>query len=231
MIEVKKIKKYYELGGETVKALDGIDLKIEQGEMVSIIGPSGSGKSTLMHLIGGLDKPDNGEIIVEGIKLSDKNSKELAKYRNKFIGFVFQTFNLQQHLTALENVELPLIFSGLKKKERTERAIAALEKVDLTDRLMHKPGELSGGQRQRVSIARAIVNNPKVIFADEPTGNLDSKTGDIILQLLKELNEQDNVTIIIVTHDKYVAQSTDRIIQILDGKIHKNNIDKKLIKE
>lgn len=231
MIEVKNLKKYYELGGETVKALDGINLTIKQGEMIAVIGPSGSGKSTLMHLIGGLDKPDSGEIIVDGINLSDKNGKQLAEYRNKFIGFVFQTFNLQTHLTSLENVELPLIFSGLNKKVRREKALKALEKVGLLDRLKHRPGELSGGQRQRVSIARALVNSPKVIFADEPTGNLDSKTGDIILQLLKDLNEKDNVTIIIVTHDNYVAKATGRIIQIHDGKIHENNIDKQLIEE
>lgn len=230
MIEIKNLKKYYKLGGEIVKAVDDISFNIEDGEMLSIIGPSGSGKTTLMHILGGLDAPDDGDVIVDGENLRKFSGKKLAEYRNKKVGFVFQTFNLQPHLTALENVELPLIISGVNQKKRKEMASIALEKVGLKDRMNHKPNELSGGQRQRVSIARALVNSPKIILADEPTGNLDSKTGDMILDLLKSLNKQEGVTIIIVTHDEYVARSCDKIIQIQDGKIKKNG-DSELIKE
>jgi len=230
MIEIKNLKKYYKLGGEIVKAVDDISFNIEDGEMLSIIGPSGSGKTTLMHILGGLDTPGDGDVIVDGENLRSFSGKKLAEYRNKKVGFVFQTFNLQPHLTALENVELPLIISGVNQKKRKEMASIALEKVGLKDRMNHKPNELSGGQRQRVSIARALVNSPKIILADEPTGNLDSKTGDMILDLLKSLNKQEGVTIIIVTHDEYVARSCDKIIQIQDGKIKKNG-DSELIKE
>lgn len=207
------------MGGEVIKALDDISFEISDADMVSIIGPSGSGKSTLMHILGGLDRPNSGEVIVDDQDINKLSQKRLAEYRNRKIGFVFQTFNLQPNLTALENVELPLIFSGMSGRKRRELAKEALVKVGLYDRLKHKPNELSGGQRQRVSIARALVNNPSIIFADEPTGNLDSKTGDIILELLKELNKEEKVTIIIVTHDDYVAKAADRIIEVKDGKI------------
>jgi putative ABC transport system ATP-binding protein len=222
MIKVINLKKHYNLGGEVVRAVDDISLEINDGEMVSIIGPSGSGKSTLMQILGGLDKSDNGKVIVDGQDISKLSSSKLAGYRNKKIGFIFQSFNLQPHLTALENVELPLIFSNYSRSKRKAMAQEALVKVGLADRLNHKPSELSGGQRQRVSIARAIVNKPVIIFADEPTGNLDSKSGEAILKLLKELNNEEKVTIIIVTHDGSIAEATDRIIKMKDGKIISN---------
>lgn len=231
MIEITNLVKHYKLGGELVKAVDDISFVVEDSEMISIIGPSGSGKSTLMHIIGGLDTPQEGSIKVDGMDLASMKKSQLAKYRNKKIGFVFQTFNLQSHLTAEENVELPLVFAGIPKKKRRAMAKESLIKVGLGDRLKHKPNELSGGQRQRVSIARALVNSPSIILADEPTGNLDSKTGDIILQLLKDLNKQQKVTLIIVTHDEYVAKSCERIIQIKDGKISDSKDHAKLITE
>lgn len=219
MINVKNLKKTYRLGGEVIRALDNVSLEIMEGEMVAIVGPSGSGKSTLMHVIGGLDRVESGEIRVNGRDISLLSSNELANYRNKEIGFIFQTFNLQAQLTALENVELPMIFSNVKASIRKRIASEALEKVGLKDRLKHKPGELSGGQRQRVSIARSIVNNPSIILADEPTGNLDSKSGDTILKLLKDINHDNKVTILIVTHDEDIASSCSRIIKFKDGKI------------
>jgi putative ABC transport system ATP-binding protein len=218
LIQVQNLKKYYTLGGETVKALDDISFEIKSGEMIAIMGPSGSGKSTLMHILGGLDKPDSGKVIVDDEDIAKLNSRKLADYRNKKIGFVFQTFNLQPHLTATENVELPLIFSKRSGK-RSVNAIEALKKVALGDRLNHKPSELSGGQRQRVSVARSIVNKPKILFADEPTGNLDTKNGRLILDLLKDLNKNEGITLIIVTHDSSVAAECDRILQIKDGKL------------
>lgn len=219
MINVKNLKKTYRLGGEVIRALDNVSLEIMEGEMVAIVGPSGSGKSTLMHVVGGLDRVESGEIRVNGRDISLLNSSELANYRNKEIGFIFQTFNLQAQLTALENVELPMIFSNVKPSIRKRIATEALEKVGLKDRLKHKPGELSGGQRQRVSIARSIVNNPSIILADEPTGNLDSKSGDTILKLLKDINHDNKVTILVVTHDEDIASSCSRIIKFKDGKI------------
>lgn len=231
MIKITNLVKHYKLGGELVKAVDDISFVVEDSEMISIIGPSGSGKSTLMHIIGGLDTPQEGSIKVDGMDLASMKKSQLAKYRNKKIGFVFQTFNLQSHLTAEENVELPLVFAGIPKKKRRAMAKEALIKVGLGDRLKHKPNELSGGQRQRVSIARALVNSPSIILADEPTGNLDSKTGDLILKLLKDLNKQQKVTLIIVTHDEYVAKSCERIIQIKDGKISDSKDHSKLITE
>ncbi len=209
------------MGGETVEALKNVSLDIEQGEMVAIIGPSGSGKSTMMHILGGLDRPDSGEVFVDEESLSKLSQRKLADYRNKKIGFIFQTFNLQPDLTSIENVELPLIIAGKNSKERKKLAKEALTKVGLGDRLKHKPNELSGGQRQRVSIARALVNSPKIIFADEPTGNLDSKTGANVLELLKKLNKDEGVTIIIVTHDNDIAEQCDRIVRMKDGEIQK----------
>lgn len=219
MIQVTEIKKHYRLGGDIVKALDGVTFMSEIGDFFSIVGPSGSGKSTLMHIIGGLDKPDYGTVEINGESISKLKDRVLAKYRNKQVGFVFQTFNLQPRLTAVENVELPLIFAGIKPQKRKKMAKEALKKVGLENRLYHKPTELSGGQRQRVSIARAIVNSPSIILADEPTGNLDSVTGQKVIDLLKELNKNEKVTVIIVTHDLDLANQTERIIRLKDGKI------------
>jgi putative ABC transport system ATP-binding protein len=213
MIELENITKIYWMGSEEIHALNKISLKVQDGEFVSIIGPSGSGKSTLMHVIGGLDRPDRGKIKVGDIDLRRASDKSLANFRNKQIGFVFQTFNLQPTLTALENVSLPLVFAKVRGRERVQRATAALEKVGLKDRMHHRPSELSGGQRQRVSIARALVNNPTLILADEPTGNLDSKTGAKIIKLLDALNEENGITIVVV------SEAGDSIITLRDGEI------------
>jgi len=226
MIVIKKAQKHYKLGGELVKALDGVNVEIDRGEFVAIVGPSGSGKTTLMHCIGGIDKLDDGEILVGGDDLSKMSDVELSRYRNKTVGFVFQTFNLQPNLSALENVELPLIFAGIGGKEAKIKAKGALEKVDLGSRLNHKPGQLSGGQRQRVCIARAIVNDPEIILADEPTGNLDSTNGRKIIDLLGDLSRKENITLIIVTHDEKIAGKASRIINLLDGKVLKDEKSK-----
>lgn len=221
LIQIDKVKKTYKMGDETIIALDDISLKIEDGSFIAIVGPSGSGKSTLMHIIGALDRPDKGVVSVSGIEITDKNlkEKEMARFRNEEIGFVFQTFNLEPTLTALENVELPLIISDESGKTSRAMARLALKKVGLGKRMEHKPSELSGGERQRVAIARAIVNEPKVILADEPTGNLDSKTGGKIVKLLKDLSRKDHVTVIMVTHNLEIAQKADNIIHIHDGKL------------
>ncbi|SNX53965.1 ABC transporter ATP-binding protein [Thermoanaerobacterium sp. RBIITD] len=218
MIEVNKVFKFYQMGKEQVAALNGIDLKIRDGEFVAVVGPSGSGKSTLMHLIGGLDKPSGGSIVVDGHDISKLKDKELSKYRNQNIGFVFQSFNLEPSITSLENVMMPLMFAGIGEKKRKEMALHALTLVGLEKRAKHRPTELSGGERQRVSIARAIVNNPSILLADEPTGNLDSKTGLSIINLLKDLKEK-GYTIIMVTHNTDDAKKADRIIKIKDGQI------------
>ncbi|GKU27110.1 ABC transporter ATP-binding protein [Clostridium folliculivorans] len=218
MIEIKELSKVYRMGKEKVIALNKVSFNIEDGEFVAIVGPSGSGKSTLMHLVGGLDTPTKGSIEVDGKDIAKLKDKDMAKYRNEKIGFVFQAFNLENTQTALENVMMPLIFSGVGKKERKERALKALELVGLSDKVKHKPTEMSGGQRQRVSIARAIVNNPQIIFADEPTGNLDSKTGENIMNLFQELNDK-GYTIIMVTHNQVEAQKAKRMIKIMDGVI------------
>src|ERR1700730_17623708 len=210
--------KTYEMGGEKLHALRGVDLTIRRGEYVAIMGPSGSGKSTLMNLIGCLDSPSEGKYWLAGRLVSDLDDDELAYIRNKEIGFVFQTFNLLPRATALHNVELPLIYNGTPAEERIEKAKKALERVDLMDRMNHKPNELSGGQRQRVAIARALVNSPSIVLADEPTGNLDSRTGDEIMLLFQNLHAQAN-TIILVTHEHDIAQHAHRIIHIRDGKI------------
>lgn len=202
-----------------MKALNGVSLDINDGEIIAIVGPSGSGKTTLMHAIGGIDRLDEGEILVHKEDLEKMNDRNLSHYRNKTVGFVFQTFNLQPNLTALENVELPLIFGGISEKERKEKAKEALEKVGLGERLDHKPSELSGGQRQRVSIARALVNIPSIILADEPTGNLDSVTGEKIIKLLLDLSKKEGTTLIIVTHDDRIAAKAKRVVHIFDGKI------------
>ena len=218
LIETKDLWKTYQMGSEQVHALRGVSLEIQRGEFVAIIGPSGSGKSTLMNLIGCLDTPSSGEYYLNDKQVSRMNDDELAAIRNREIGFVFQTFNLLPRATALHNVELPLIYNGTPASERSEKAKLALKRVDLSDRMTHKPSELSGGQRQRVAIARALVNNPSLVLADEPTGNLDSKTSEEILRLIDVLHSEGN-TIIIVTHDRNVASRAHRILSIFDGKI------------
>jgi putative ABC transport system ATP-binding protein len=218
VIRTEELTKVYEMGAEQVHALSGVDVDIRKGEYVAIMGPSGSGKSTLMNLIGCLDSPTAGRYWLAGRLVSDLDDDELAYIRNKEIGFVFQTFNLLPRATALHNVELPLIYNGTPAEERVERAKKALERVDLIPRMNHKPNELSGGQRQRVAIARALVNNPSIVLADEPTGNLDSKTGEEIMGLFENLHHQGN-TIILVTHEMDIAQHAHRVIFIRDGKI------------
>lgn len=218
LIKLSKLTKVYDLGKEKVHALRGVDLQIEPNEYVSIMGPSGSGKSTLMNIIGCLDVPSEGEYLLEDVSVHSMTENELAIIRNKKIGFVFQTFNLLPRANALHNVELPLIYSGMPKKERRERAQKALENVGLGSRMNHKPTELSGGQRQRVSIARALVNDPSIILADEPTGNLDSETGKEIMAILDDLHAAGN-TIILVTHEHDIAEYAHRSVHILDGMI------------
>jgi putative ABC transport system ATP-binding protein len=218
VIKTQNLSKVYEMGSEQVHALCGVDLEIRKGEYVAIMGPSGSGKSTLMNLIGCLDSPSSGKYWLAGRLVSELDDDELAYIRNKEIGFVFQTFNLLPRATALHNVELPLIYNGTPAEERIVKAKQALERVDLTSRMTHKPNELSGGQRQRVAIARALVNSPSIVLADEPTGNLDSKTGEEIMALFANLHGQGN-TIILVTHEPDIAQHAHRIIYIRDGKV------------
>ena len=216
MIRITELSKHYTIGDETVHALAKASMHVAPGEFVSIIGPSGSGKSTLMNIIGCLDTADSGEYLLDGIPIEEYSENELARIRNRKIGFVFQNFNLIPKLTAEENVELPLIYQGVKKAERAERAAAALKRVDLERRANHFPTELSGGQQQRVAIARAIVSRPSLILADEPTGNLDSKTTLEIMDIFHELHRQGN-TIVLITHDNTVAEQAERRIHILDG--------------
>lgn len=219
VIHLEKIAKVYDTGGaEEVHALRGVTLDIDRNEYVAIMGPSGSGKSTLMNIIGCLDTPTSGLYLFNGVNVSDMNDNELAKIRNKEIGFVFQTFNLLARSDALHNVELPLIYGGVSAAERKQHARAALEQVGLGDRAHHRPNELSGGQRQRVAIARALVTKPSIMLADEPTGNLDTKTGDEIMGLFEEIWEKGN-TIILVTHEEYIAEHAERIIRIRDGMV------------
>ncbi len=218
MIVLKEISKTYRIGDEVVKALDHASLTIEAGEFVSIIGPSGSGKSTMMNIIGCLDVADSGEYLLDGTPIEDYTENELAKVRSRKIGFVFQSFNLIPQLTAYENVELPLIYQRVKKAERKRRVTEALERVQLTYRMHHLPSELSGGQQQRVAIARAIAAQPALILADEPTGNLDSHTGQEIMNIFHELHEAGN-TIVLITHDPNVATQANRSIHILDGRV------------
>lgn len=218
MITLQSIVKSYEIAKEQVNVLNGIDLHIEKGEFTAIMGPSGSGKSTLMNMIGCLDKPTNGEYWLQGEPISNYGEKELAAVRNRAIGFVFQQFQLLPRLNGLQNVELPMIYAGIGKKERMERAKEALNKVGLSDRMNHLPNELSGGQKQRIAIARAIVNEPKLILADEPTGALDTKTGAQIMELFRLLN-QEGTTIIIVTHEAEIAAYTNRTVHVRDGKL------------
>ena len=221
MIHMNNIVKQYRLGGESIYALDHVSLHVGEGEYVAIIGPSGSGKSTLMNIIGCLDTADSGEYQLAGKKIGSYSSRQLARLRNRHIGFIFQGFHLLQKLTALENVELPLIYQKVGRRERRKRAKAALEKVGLGQRMGHKPTELSGGQQQRCAIARALVTRPKLILADEPTGNLDSRTGQEIMAMLDELHAAGN-TIVLITHDSDVAARADRLIRIVDGRVHED---------
>ena len=218
LVALNNIYKIYNVGGEEVRALDGIDLEIKENEYLAIMGPSGSGKSTLMNMIGCLDTPSEGIYQFEGEMVQEMNDDQLASIRNRKIGFVFQTFNLLPKATAQNNVEIPLIYGNIRKSERINMASKALEDVGLADRMHHKPNELSGGQRQRVAIARALVNSPSIILADEPTGNLDSKSGYEIMKILDQLHKQGN-TIILVTHEDDIAQHAHRIIRLFDGKI------------
>ena len=218
LIQLERITKTYDAGENAVQALSGIDLKIERGEFVAIIGPSGSGKSTLMHILGCLDTPSEGRYWLDGEDVAAMSGKALARIRNQKLGFVFQTFNLLPRATILKNAELPLLYAGMDSDERRERAMNALERVGLANRAKHRPNQLSGGQRQRVAIARALVNTPSVILADEPTGNLDQKTGNTIIELFEEL-AANGQTIILVTHDPGIAQRTHRRIRIVDGLI------------
>src|SRR4030081_1399328 len=218
MIETVDLWKTYVMGSEEIHALRGVSIQIERGEYVAIMGPSGSGKSTLMDLIGCLDTPSRGSYLLNEKQVSEMNDNELARIRNEEIGFVFQTFNLLPRATALHNVELPLVYAGVPAKDRLDRAKAALQKVELTPRMMHRPNELSGGQRQRVAIARALVNNPSILLADEPTGNLDSKTGVEIMSIFERLHKAGN-TIVLVTHEPDVAAYAYRTIQLRDGQV------------
>ena len=218
LISLKSIYKIYNVGGEEVRALDGVDLEIKDNEYLAIMGPSGSGKSTMMNMIGCLDTPSSGLYEFEGEMVNEMNDNQLASIRNRKIGFIFQTFNLLPKATAQHNVEIPLIYGNIRKERRVNLASEALSSVGLSDRMHHKPNELSGGQRQRVAIARALVNSPSIILADEPTGNLDSKSGHEIMDILDKLHKAGN-TIILVTHEDDIAQHANRIIRLFDGKI------------
>ena len=218
IIQAKNLTKHYTVGSTIVRALDGLDIDIDKGSYIALMGPSGSGKSTLMNILGCLDTPSSGAYFLNDQDVSQVDDDLLAGIRNKEIGFIFQTFNLLPRYTALENVALPMIYAGIPKKERLARATEVLEKVGLGDRVTHKPNELSGGQRQRVAVARALVMNPSIIFADEPTGNLDSKTSEGIMQLFDEIH-QDGNTLIVVTHEEEVAARAQKIIRLRDGKL------------
>lgn len=227
LIELKNIHKSYPLDGFDLEILKGINLKIENGEFVAIMGPSGSGKSTLMNILGCLDTPTSGEYLLDGQNVENLDSDQLAEIRNRKIGFVFQGFNLLSRTTAIENVELPMVYSGINDAERRQKAILALKEVSLGERMYHQPNQLSGGQQQRVAIARAIVNDAPIIFADEPTGNLDTKMSVEIMQLFSKLNEELKRTIILVTHEEDIALYAKRIIKIVDGEIQSDTVNNK----
>jgi putative ABC transport system ATP-binding protein len=226
LVELRNVRKTYRMGDEEIRALDDISLDIAAGDFMSIIGPSGSGKSTLMHILGCLDTPTSGTIQLDGMMIHNASARQLAHIRNRKIGFVFQFFNLLPKLNVLQNVELPMVYSGMGGRERRERAMEAMKKVGIDNRSKHRPSQLSGGQQQRVAIARALVNDPRIIFADEPTGNLDSHTGEVILEMFHNFHEEGR-TIILVTHDPEIAAVTPRRLEIRDGKIAKE-VDRKL---
>jgi putative ABC transport system ATP-binding protein len=230
MIQTEDLMKVYQMGDSEVRALNGVSFTIEKGEMVAIMGPSGSGKSTLMSIIGCLDVPTSGKYILDGLSVEIMDEAKLAETRGRKIGFVFQQFNLLARTSALENVMLPLTYAGVSGRERTDRAMKALERVGLSKRTHHAPNELSGGQQQRVAIARALVNEPAIILADEPTGALDSKTSVEIMDLFQSLHKENGQTVILVTHDSYVARHTDRIIKISDGQVVSDEINRNPIK-
>ena len=230
IIKLKNLKKIYRMGDEKIAAVNDISLNFEKQSITCLLGKSGSGKSTLLNLISGLEKPTKGEIIIHGLHVERMNENQLAKFRQQYIGFVFQSYNLLGNLTALENVTLPLIFKNVKKKERTERAMEMLKAVGLEERAYHKPSQLSGGQQQRVSIARAFVNNPEIVFADEPTGNLDTKTTYQMMDLMMGLCQKNKQTLIIVTHDIEISAYAQRIVHISDGKIEKIDYNARNIK-
>ncbi len=219
LIELHDVTKVYQMGDVEVRALNGVSLGIERGELTAIMGPSGSGKSTLMNILGCLDQVTSGEYLLEGTRIATLNDDQLAEIRNRRIGFVFQSYNLLSRTTALDNVEVPLIYAGAGGRARRQKAAEALEAVGLGDRLHHKPNELSGGQQQRVAVARALINDPSIILADEPTGNLDTKTGLEIIALFQRLNEERGITVLYVTHDAEIARFTRRIIRLRDGKV------------
>lgn len=227
IIDVREISKVYQMGDMQVHALRGASLQVSRGELVAIMGPSGSGKSTMMNILGCLDQPTSGEYYLDGVEVDQLDDNQLADIRGKKIGFVFQTFNLLPRTTAVSNVELPLIYNGMGGRERRQRAQAALSAVGLGERLHHRPNELSGGQQQRVAIARALINEPSIILADEPTGNLDSKSGAEIMAIFQRLNEDQGITIIFVTHEPEIAQHTRRIVRIADGRI----VDDRTVRE
>ncbi len=228
LIDIRKLNKTYIMGSEKVEALKDVSLLIEKNEYVALMGPSGSGKSTLMNLLGCLDSPTSGEYWLNGIEVSTMNDGELAEVRNRQIGFVFQTFNLLPRLSALENVALPLVYAGVSREDRLEKASIVLNSVGLGDRITHKPNELSGGQRQRVAVARALVNEPAIILADEPTGNLDSKTSFEIMKLLEQIHKAGN-TIIVVTHENDIAMHAHRIVRMRDGLIESDQINENIV--
>ena len=222
VIQVKDLYKIYRIGTNKVRALNGVDFSIEKGEFCCIVGTSGSGKSTLLNMLAGLEKPTKGQIVIAGEHIESKNESQLVNFRQAHVGFIFQSYNLMQNMTAIENVAMPLTFQGVSKWERERRAIKMLKLVGLGKYMRHRPGEMSGGQQQRVGIARALVVNPEIVFADEPTGNLDSNTTIEVLQLIKKISREKNQTMVMVTHDNYLAGFGDRIIQIRDGKIIRN---------
>ena len=219
VIQVEALQRTYRMGEIQVFALRGVTFQIQAGELLAVMGPSGSGKSTLMNILGALDQADSGQYLLDGEQVGQLRDDQLANIRNRKIGFVFQTFNLLPRTTALANCEMPLIYSGVSARERHERAVAALESVGLAERIRHHPNELSGGQQQRVAIARALVNNPAIILADEPTGNLDSASGIEIMRILQTLNSRQGITILLVTHDPFIARHTRRVLRLSDGKV------------